>query len=473
MKKYCVLVIAISFLAGSSFAQVGINSDNSAPDPSAMLDVKSINQGFLPPRMTFEQRSAIQNPVDGLMVYCTNCRPDGSGVLSLFQNGKWRDQNFSCNVPLTPDPGVHIAVVNQITWNWGQVPIAKGYKWNTLNDVNNALDVGLVNTYTESGLTCWNDYTRYIWAYNDCGNSDVLLVMQATPMVTFPSLPSPGIHVPSNNQIIWNWNIVAEALGYKWGTTNDYFSATDMGNDTTKTESELTCGNNYTRYLWAYDACGYSLAVELASSTIACYPCNDTLAISHQVTNGVAPIDKTVSYSMVTGIPGEDGKCWITRNLGASQQATAVNDVTEASAGWYWQFNRKNGYYHDGTTLTPSWTITSINENSDWLIANDPCNLELGATWRLPTYTEWYNVDINCGWNNWNGPWGSGLKLHAAGYLNYSNGSLTGRGSEGYYWSSKQISTNYGWDLGFASSFCTMYDDGKAYGVSVRCLRDN
>ena len=72
---------------------------------------------------------------------------------------------------------------------------------------------------------------------------------------------------------------------------------------------------------------------------------------------------------------------------------------------------------------------TSINENSDWLAANDPCALELGSGWRLPTSTEWTNVDASGGWTDWNGPWNSALKMHAAGYLLVSDGSLDYRGS--------------------------------------------
>ena len=70
---------------------------------------------------------------------------------------------------------------------------------------------------------------------------------------------------------------------------------------------------------------------------------------------------------------------------GADHQATAVDDATEASAGWYWQFNRKQGYKHTGTTVIPAWNTTSIDEDSDWIPANDPCAIELGAGWRIPT----------------------------------------------------------------------------------------
>jgi hypothetical protein len=200
--------------------------------------------------------------------------------------------------------------------------------------------------------------------------------------------------------------------------------------------------------------------------------CGDNLTISH-VAGAVAPVNKLTSYGTVTNIPGETTKCWITKNLGADRQATAVNDATEESAGWYWQFNRQQGYKHDGVNRTPNtaW-ISSISENSDWLAANDPCTIELGAGWRLPTSTEWTNVDASGGWTNWNGPWNSALKMHAAGYLYSSNGSLGSRGLYGYYWSSTQHDSSYGWYLYFYSGNCNMDDSYKAYGFTARCLRD-
>jgi hypothetical protein len=145
------------------------------------------------------------------------------------------------------------------------------------------------------------------------------------------------------------------------------------------------------------------------------FSCGSSITINH-VAGAVAPVNRTATYGTVGNILGEPSKCWITSNLGAIHQATALLiDGTEASAGWYWQFNRKQGYKQDSATVTPSWTITSIDENSDWLIENDPCNLELGQPWRIPTYTEWYNLDNAGGWNGWNGPWNCGLKLHGAG----------------------------------------------------------
>jgi uncharacterized protein (TIGR02145 family) len=291
---------------------------------------------------------------------------------------------------------------------------------------------------------------------------------------TLPNAPTAGTHVSAQTEITWNWNAVSNATGYKWNTSNNYLTATDMGTATTKTETGLTCGTTYTRYVWAYNNCGNSTPLTLNQSTSACpFVCGTTvLNINHVTSGGVAPVNKITTYGTVTNIPGETAKCWITSNLGSEHQAIAVNDATEASAGWYWQFNRKQGYKHSGSTLTPAWTITNISENSDWQIANDPCNLELGTQWRLPTYTELFNVDNSGGWTNWNGPWNSGLKLHAAGDLGNSNGSLYDRGSYGNYWSSTQNSADYGWYLLLYSVNSTMISFYKALGFSVRCLRD-
>jgi hypothetical protein len=67
-----IRIILLSMLCYSANAQVGINTDNSAPDNSAMLDIKSTTKGFLPPRMTEVQRDAIDNPIAGLQIYSTS-----------------------------------------------------------------------------------------------------------------------------------------------------------------------------------------------------------------------------------------------------------------------------------------------------------------------------------------------------------------------------------------------------------------
>ena len=68
IKKILFLSFAIFSLSLS--VQIGIN--NSTPDPSAALDITSTTGGVLVPRMTLNQREAIESPATGLMIYQTN-----------------------------------------------------------------------------------------------------------------------------------------------------------------------------------------------------------------------------------------------------------------------------------------------------------------------------------------------------------------------------------------------------------------
>ena len=65
-------------------AQVAISSDNSSPDNSAMLDVKSNSKGLLIPRLTTAQRTSMSNPAEGLMVYDTDM-----GLFYYRHSGLW------------------------------------------------------------------------------------------------------------------------------------------------------------------------------------------------------------------------------------------------------------------------------------------------------------------------------------------------------------------------------------------------
>lgn len=66
-----------------SRAQVGIGT--TTPNTSAILDVSSTSKGFLPPRMTSTQRTAIASPTAGLMVYQT----DGTVGLYYYNGSVW------------------------------------------------------------------------------------------------------------------------------------------------------------------------------------------------------------------------------------------------------------------------------------------------------------------------------------------------------------------------------------------------
>ncbi len=73
MKNLNLFILAIALITSNIVsAQVSVNTDGSSANASAMLEVKSTTKGFLPPRMTESQRTAISSPAEGLLVYQTN-----------------------------------------------------------------------------------------------------------------------------------------------------------------------------------------------------------------------------------------------------------------------------------------------------------------------------------------------------------------------------------------------------------------
>ncbi len=73
-KNICLILLGflITGIYSLQAQNVCISGDGSAPLASAMLEVKSINSGFLVPRMTLAQKTAIASPATGLLVYQTD-----------------------------------------------------------------------------------------------------------------------------------------------------------------------------------------------------------------------------------------------------------------------------------------------------------------------------------------------------------------------------------------------------------------
>lgn len=72
-RHFFTLLMLITVSVGFSQQQgVCISADNSQPDASAILDVKSTSQGVLFPRISSTQRDAIISPAAGLMIFNTS-----------------------------------------------------------------------------------------------------------------------------------------------------------------------------------------------------------------------------------------------------------------------------------------------------------------------------------------------------------------------------------------------------------------
>jgi uncharacterized protein (TIGR02145 family) len=154
----------------------------------------------------------------------------------------------------------------------------------------------------------------------------------------------------------------------------------------------------------------------------------------------------------------------------AAPTASAANDA--AISGW-----------SRSAASTGSW---NADENSPIKVtANDPCP----TGYRVPTRNEWVavktnntvsrtgtfvNSATNYGAALHYGPDASTkvLTLPAAGFHHNSDGSLMNRGSYGYYWSSKEISSNAYFFYFTSSSVNPAYNFSRANSFSVRCIAE-
>jgi uncharacterized protein (TIGR02145 family) len=181
------------------------------------------------------------------------------------------------------------------------------------------------------------------------------------------------------------------------------------------------------------------------------------------------------------------GKIWMDRNLGASQAATSSTDVN--SYGDLYQWGRASDG-HQCRISTATGTLSSSDQagHGQFIINNttpvdwrNPQNTNLWqgvnginnpcpTGYRLPTETE-LNAEL-LSWNTANslGAFSSPLKLPIAGWRN-SGGAILVVGSTGLYWSSSVFSTSSR-NFSFGSSGAVMSTDTRAFGVSVRCIKD-
>jgi hypothetical protein len=179
--------------------------------------------------------------------------------------------------------------------------------------------------------------------------------------------------------------------------------------------------------------------------------CGQSITVNHQVSRGVAPENRVISYKTVSNVPGEPNKCWLESDLGWD---------------WYWRFNDKQGFAKSGDGLIPVVYWGSNSGTTDWQLSSDPCRLELGGLWRIPTKTEWENADSEGMWYFMENANQSPLKLYIGDY--YDGYQFY---SEGRYASSTMASSSQAYVLCISGEFVGVYTTSKDFGISVRCIK--
>lgn len=210
---------------------------------------------------------------------------------------------------------------------------------------------------------------------------------------------------------------------------------------------------------------------------------NICLGVSIFEVSGKKTCDRNV-YGTVTSA---GGRTWLDRNLGATRVATSPTD--SLSYGDLYQWGRLADH-HESRYSQTSTTVSSTsfpghgafiidNPLGDWL---DPQNINLWqgksgtnnpcpANFKVPTDAEWEIERASWSSNNAAGAFASPLKLVVAGARSRSSGTINDAGSHGRYWSST-VNVIYSRYLYFGSDTADMLRNYRAYGFTVRCLKE-
>ncbi|CAA7196686.1 FISUMP domain-containing protein [Chryseobacterium potabilaquae] len=494
---------------GFTGGRMGVGT--STPDPSAILDLTSTTDGFLPPRMTKVQMNAIFHPAHGLVIYCTDC----------FGNKGCIMVNDSTN-PLVPE--------------WGSLCSS-----NTPNGDVLALDCSSATTsgtlFAGSMVSGVNTTIPYSGGNGGAYNAGSFI---STGVTGLSATIAGGILNSGNGNLIFNISGTPSAAGtanfaITIGGKSCTFSvpvnpflgsitALNCGSASftppTITQGETysgtmsipyTGGNGeaYGQQQFSFNGLTFTLPAgalvngngNLVYTVTGTATTAGTMSLPISFAGQSCNVSKTISPSGsgggITMCMGNSTKVWASHNLGADTSLDPnPSVVTQGLHGNYYQWGRIDSV---ADTYTPAGNISGWNttpaSNGAWnsgtesvpvKTAIDPCP----SGFRVPTRTEWTAL-INNSTSNTIGTFstsptnfgaarqfncpsnGNKLTLPASGSRHDITGALANRGNEGDYWSSTERSGAGAYLLDFFPGVINPAGSAtRTPGFSVRCIAE-
>ena len=181
-----VALLVIGFLN----AQVKIGDNPTSMNNASLLELESTTQGFLLPRMTYAQKTAITSPPAGLQVWCTDCGT--LGELQIFNGTIWVTYNeINGNLPTS------VTICSQ-AWSLTNLDVTTHRNGDSIPEVTDP--------------TAWTALTTGAWCYynNDSANGSTYGKLYNWYAVNDSrGLAPTGYHIPTDTE----WSTLTTCLG--------------------------------------------------------------------------------------------------------------------------------------------------------------------------------------------------------------------------------------------------------------------
>lgn len=220
---------------------------------------------------------------------------------------------------------------------------------------------------------------------------------------------------------------------------------------------------------WTGDVTSTDACVNLQMNTDRDVTTNFRIGFNSDIMYGTLTDSRdNQTYRTVTINYGSIIRTWMAENLNYAATGSWCYGNNEANCNIY-------GRLYDWNTAMAGETTSNANPSG----RRGVCPLG----WHLPSRAEWealtnvsgaYELKSFVGWDNWYSGGNETGFTAIPGGSRFPNGTFSGTGVNGYWWTTTQVSANDAWFQNMSSENYLVESDhtDKTHGFSVRCVRD-
>ena len=329
-------------------------------DTSAVLDVNSTTQGFLPPRMTQAQRDAIYSPAAGLIVWCTDCGTNG--LFSAYNGTGWSELQLTNTTGTVPTVNTYpvvsfgyssATVGGEVLLSGGSSVLAKGLCYSkspnpNITDFNTSTDTGngamsyFINNLDSNSIYYVRAYaqnangiaygsqqtftTKTVLAVGDTFGGGIVAYLLDGDDVGYVNGEQHGI-------IISQFDYYGTAVPFGYCASNSYsgypfIQSNPLIIDSTKTSNALLSGHRNTRAIM--NACSYPYNIISLIDSYSVNGYSDWVVPSyHDLLYGVIPNRVKINLSLASN-QQLSTSYWCSSVVGNTAKTVTLN-ITNAS----------------------------------------------------------------------------------------------------------------------------------------------